>query len=90
MKKAVITTIGKDTVGILAKVSNLCAENHANITDVTQSIMKDLFCMIMIADISNLNNDFSKLVDQLEELGKKENLKIYCMHEDVFNCMHKI
>ena len=57
--KAVITVIGHDTVGILAKVSSACAEKGANIIDVTQSVMRDMFTMIMLVDIDGLTSDFS-------------------------------
>lgn len=88
--KAVITVIGKDAVGILAKVSSICAENNANVTDVTQSIMQEMFAMIMMVDISGLNSDFSVLQDKLTELGNSLGLKIHTMHEDIFNSMHSI
>ena len=88
--KAVITVIGKDTVGILAKVSAVCANYNANVTDVTQSIMQDLFAMIMMVDTNKLNGEFTDLSDELQELGKQLNLKIHVMHEDIFNSMHRI
>ncbi len=88
--KAVITVIGKDTVGILAKVSNICAEYNANVTDVTQSIMQDMFAMIMMIDISKMNVDFSVLSDRLTELGSSLGLSIHTMHQDIFNSMHRI
>ena len=88
--RAIITVIGKDTVGILAKVSTKCAEYNANVIEVTQSIMQELFCMIMLVDISALNASFSQLSDEMEKLGSEQNLKIHTMHEDIFNCMHHI
>ncbi len=88
--KAVITVIGKDTVGILAKVSNICAECDANITEVTQSVLQDLFAMIMLVDIDKLNIPFVELSQRLTKLGDEMNLKILTMHEDIFNSMHKI
>ncbi|MCM1523449.1 MAG: ACT domain-containing protein [Ruminococcus sp.] len=88
--KAVITVIGKDAVGILAKVSSICAENNANVTEVTQSVMQEMFAMIMMVDISGLNSDFSALQDKLTELGNSLGLKIHAMHEDIFNSMHSI
>ena len=75
--KAVVTVIGKDTVGILAKVSAECAAHNANIIDVTQSVMRDMFTMIMLIDISDLSSDFSQLNASLEKLG-------------IFNSMHRI
>ena len=72
--KAVITVIGRDMVGILAKVSALCAQHNINVTDVTQSVMQDLFAMIMLADISSMTVHFSELVDEMEDLGKEMGL----------------
>lgn len=88
--RAVITVVGKDMVGILAKVSGICAENNVNIIEVTQSIMQDMFCMIMMADTSNSSVDFTVLSDKLEAFGKNNNLIIHAMHEDLFNSMHRI
>ena len=88
--KAVITVVGKDTVGILAKVSTLCAEFGANIIDVTQTVMQDMFCMIMLAETDDLSIPFSEFVDKAEKLGEANNLKIHIMHEDLFNSMHRI
>jgi ACT domain-containing protein len=88
--RAVITVIGKDTVGILHKVSGICASHNANVVEVTQSVMQDMFAMIMLADISRMSSDFAALADDMAELGKNEGLAIHCMHEDIFNSMHKI
>ena len=88
--KAVITVVGKDTVGILAKVSVLCAEHGANIIDVTQTVMQDMFCMIMFCEADDLTIPFSEFVDKAEKLGEANNLKIHIMHEDLFNSMHRI
>ena len=88
--RAVITVIGKDTVGILAKVSAICAEYNANIIDVTQTIMQDLFSMIMLAQIDKMKTDFTAFSQKMEALGKEQNLSIRVMHEDLFQSMHKI
>lgn len=88
--RAVVTVIGKDTVGILAKVSTVCANFNANVLEVTQSVMQEMFAMIMFVDISSLNADFSELSDSLNELGKDIGLHIHTMHEDIFNSMHRI
>lgn len=88
--RAVITVIGKDMVGILAKVSSICAENNINITEVTQSILQDLFAMIMLVDMTNAKISCAELSDKMNELGKGLGLTIHVMHEDLFNCMHKI
>ena len=88
--RAVITVVGKDTVGILAKVSAICAEHQVNIVEVTQSILQDMFCMIMMADLTQCNTSLSALSSELENFGKESNLSIHVMHEDIFNSMHKI
>ncbi len=90
MEKAVITVIGKDMVGILSKVSGVCAEKGVNVLEVTQSILQDMFVMVMMADISHSTADVAELADQFDALGKSLNLKIHIMHEDIFNSMHKI
>ena len=88
--KAIITVIGKDTVGILAKVSAACAADNANIVEVTQSVLQDMFAMIMLADISSLKGSFADLSDKMTALGEAQGLKILTMHEDIFNTMHRI
>ena len=88
--RAIITVVGKDMVGILAKVSAICAENNVNIIEVTQSIMQDMFCMIMMADTSNSKIPFTDLAEILEGFGTANNLVIHAMHEDLFNSMHRI
>ena len=88
--KAVITVIGHDTVGILHRVSGICSAQNANIIEVTQSVLQDLFAMFMLVDIRNLNCDFSTLSEQLNTLGKELGLSIHIMHEDIFNSMHRI
>lgn len=88
--RAVITVIGRDTVGILAKVSNVCSDYNANIIEVTQSVLQELFAMIMLVDISHINVDFSTLSSTLNDLGKDLGLSIHTMHEDIFNSMHRI
>ena len=88
--KAVVTVIGLDSVGILARVSSVCAEHNANVIDVTQSVMQKLFTMIMLIDISDLNSDFAALHSSFNALGEEIGMKIHIMHEDVFNSMHHI
>ncbi len=89
--RAVITVIGKDAVGILAKVSTECARYNANITEVTQSVIEDIFAMIMMIDITKLNIDFAQMAEELSKKGEEEwGLKVFVMHEDIFNCMHHI
>lgn len=88
--QAVISVTGKDSVGIIAKVSNLCAEYSANIVDVSQTILQNYFVMIMIVDVENLSINFNNFVDIMSDLGKKNALEIHTMHEEIFNSMHKI
>lgn len=88
--RAVISVIGKDSVGILAKVSTICAEYNANVIDVTQTVMQDLFAMIMLTDISKMTTEFPVLSTKLKELGNDISLSIHVMHEDIFNSMHNI
>lgn len=88
--KAVITVIGRDAVGILAKVSTECAAKGANIIDVTQSVMSGMFTMIMLVELNGLTSDFSELVNSLEALGEQIGMKVHVMHEDIFNSMHRI
>ena len=88
--RAVITVIGKDTVGILSKVSTACAEAGANIIEVTQSVLQNLFAMIMLAEIDKAEVSFDELSKKLDRLGADNDLKIHVMHEDIFNSMHKI
>ena len=88
--KAVITVVGKDTMGIIAKVSTACAEHGVNIIDISQSVLKEYFAMIMLADIDCCTIPFSEFVDKMREVGKENALEIRAMHEDIFNSMHKI
>ena len=88
--RAVITVIGKDNVGNLHKVSGVCAEYHANVLEVTQSVLQDMFAMIMMVDITDMTTDFTKLSDKLTTLGTDLGLSIHTMHEDIFNAMHRI
>jgi len=88
--RAVITVIGKDMVGILAKVSTKCAQHNANVIEVTQSVLQDLFAMIMLVELSGLDCEFSALVDEFIKLGEEIGLSIHTMHEDIFNSMHRI
>ena len=88
--KAVVTVVGKDNIGILAKVSGKCAEYGVNIIEVSQTILQDTFCMIMMCDIDRLNCDFGVFSDAMTKLGEQMNMSIHTMHEDIFNSMHNI
>ena len=88
--KAVITVTGKDSVGIIARVSTLCTEHNVNIVDITQSVLSEYFAMIMLVEIDGLNISFSKFADVLANAGKERGLDIRAMHEDIFNTMHRV
>ncbi len=88
--KAVISVVGKDTVGILAKVSGKCAEFNVNVLEVTQAVLQEMFCMIMICDISKINVGFNEFADKMTELGNESSLSIHAMHQDIFDSMHRI
>ena len=81
--KAVITVIGRDTVGVVAKVSAVCAELNINIEDVSQSIMQDMFCMIMLVDLSKANAEAA-------EVGKEMKMQVTVTRQEVFDAMHTI
>ena len=88
--KAIITVIGKDKSGIIAKVSTKLAENDINIEDISQTIMQSYFTMVMLVEITNSKVGFTALVDEMKTLGAEIGVDIYVQHEDVFNNMHKI
>ena len=87
---AIISVVGKDQVGILSFVSSKCSIRKANIIEVSQTIVDKYFTMFMVVNIDSLTVDFNDFVDELVNEGKKENLNIHVMHEDIFNLMHKI
>ena len=86
--KAVVTVIGKDMVGILARVSTACADMNANVLEVTQSILDGYFCMVMIVDITNMDADIDGLDTRLK--SAVPDMVGHVMHEDIFNSMHRI
>ena len=88
--RAVITVIGKDMVGILASVSSLCAKSGMNIVEVTQSILQDLFAMILMVEITDKAVPFHTFSAEMEKLSQETGLSIHVMHEDIFNSMHRI
>ena len=88
--KAVITVTGKDKVGIIALASAECAKFGANIVDISQTVMKDYFAMIMLVEIDTLTSDFAAFADELKKTGEENGVDIRVMHEDIFNSMHRI
>ncbi len=88
--KAVITIVGRDAVGILAKAAAVCAGHQANIIDVTQTVMGEIFSMVMLADIEKLDCDIAVLSDEMQRTVSDQGLVAHVMHEDIFNAMHRI
>lgn len=88
--KAVITVTGKDNVGIVAKVATECSSMGANIIDISQSVLREYFAMIVLVDIDGLSCSFGDFVDRMSALGDENGLRIATMHEDIFNSMHRI
>ena len=85
--KAVLTVMGIDKTGIIAKTSSLLYENDINILDINQTIMQNIFTMVMLVDVSSTKLDFGELSDKL---GKELGVEIRIQHEDIFNSMHRI
>ena len=88
--RAVITIVGKDAVGILAKTAGICARHNANIVDVTQTVMGDIFSMVMLAEIDRMEGSIASLAEDIEKVLEGQGLVSHVMHEDIFNAMHKI
>lgn len=90
MKKAVITVVGKDSVGIIAKVCTYLAENNINILDISQTIVQEYFNMMMIVDFSKTEKEFLVAANDLEKLGESIGVIIKAQREDIFDMMHRI
>ena len=90
MKKTIITVVGKDTVGIIAKVCTYLADNQINILDISQTIVQDYFNMMMIVDMNQIEKDFGVVANELAELGESIGVIIKCQKEEIFNQMHRI
>ena len=88
--KAVITVVGKDRTGIIAKVSAYLAEKEINILDISQTIMQDLFTMMMLVDTKNTGVQAKELSDGLVALGNEMGLSIHMQHEELFSSMHRV
>jgi ACT domain-containing protein len=89
-QSAIITVVGQDTIGIIARVSAVLADNQVNIKDITQTIMEEVFTMIMFVDMTAAVIDIKCLADKLEELGVEMGLSIRIQHASLFNAMHRI
>ena len=90
MKKTIITVVGKDTVGIIARVCTYLAENKINILDISQTIVQGYFNMMMIVDRSGSEKHFLETAEDLEKLGGEIGVIIRCQREDIFSSMHRI
>ena len=90
MKKCIVTVLGKDTVGIIARVCTYLAENGINILDISQTIVQGYFNMMMIVDMADATASFAEISDQLDALGEEIGVTIKCQKEEIFEMMHRI
>ncbi len=90
MNKTIITVVGKDTVGIIAKVCTYLADSGINILDISQTIVSGYFNMMMIVDMSGTDKEFNTVADDLENLGKGIGVVIKCQKEEIFDSMHRV
>lgn len=90
MKKVIITVVGKDTVGIIAKVCTYLAESNINILDISQTIVNNYFNMMMITDMNQCTKSISEVSDDLDKLGEQIGVVIKCQREEIFDSMHRI
>ncbi len=90
MKKTIITVVGKDTVGIIAKVCTYLAENKINILDISQTIVQGYFNMMMVVDTLECSKPHGDMADELEKLGEEIGVIIKCQKEEIFDKMHRI
>lgn len=90
MKKCIVTVVGKDTVGIIAKVCTYLADNQINILDISQTIVQGYFNMMMVVDAANMKKDFAVVCDELEALGAEIGVAIRCQREEIFEKMHRL
>ncbi len=90
MNRTIITVVGKDTVGIIARVCAYLADNNVNILDITQTIVQGYFNMMMIVDMEKMEKPFEQAVNELDEIGKELGVQIKCQREEIFNKMHRI
>ena len=90
MKKCIVTVVGKDTVGIIAKVCTYLAESKINILDISQTIVQGYFNMMMVVDISEIEKDFKVICDEMEQVGEEIGVKIQCQKEEIFEKMHRL
>ena len=89
-KKVIITVLGKDTVGIIAKVCTYLSENQINVLDISQTIVDDYFNMMMVVDAKNASKDLSDVITDLDKIGEEIGVVIKCQREEIFDKMHRI
>ena len=89
-KKVIITVLGKDTVGIIAKVCTYLSENGINILDISQTVVSEYFNMMMIVDLSKSNKEFAELSSDLEGVGQGLGVSVKCQREEIFEMMHRV
>lgn len=90
MNKAIITVVGQDTVGIIARVCTYLAERQVNVLDISQTIIDGFFNMMMIVDYSATDTEFGTMVADLEQLGEQIGVRIRCQREEIFTKMHRV
>ena len=90
MNKAIITGVGKDRVGIIAGVCTYLAENQINILDITQTIVKGFFNMMMVVDVENITKSFGEVARELEQVGEEIGVSVKIQREEIFLKMHRI
>jgi ACT domain-containing protein len=90
VKRCIVTVLGKDTVGIIAKVCTYLAKREINILDITQTIVEGYFNMMMIVDVTNLNKEFGQVCEELQQLGEEIGVTIHCQREEIFEKMHRL
>ena len=88
--RTIITVVGKDTVGIIAKICTYLANNHINILDISQTIVSGFFHMMMIADLSASDKPFDECQKELAQIGDEIGVDIKCQKEEIFEMMHRI
>ena len=90
MNKVIITVVGKDTVGIIAKICTYLADHGLNILDISQTIVQGYFNMMMIVDMAGANADFSVIAEDLEKIGNDIGVVVKCQREEIFESMHRL
>ncbi len=90
MNRTIITVVGKDTVGIIAKICTHLADSQVNILDISQTLVQGFFNMMMIVDMNDAARPFGEIADELERLGDEIGVKVKCQREEIFTSMHRI